>query len=294
MAAYMASLNDLAPDALEARYEEEYAEYQEETARIKAAKAELAQRTEQARFFNQPSANADFVHWSKAAHWTLDEANALILGKAPEIVNWRSVKSYVEKSPFAFQYSRIRDLALRAERVFQLSDPVLPTDFLDWAKRLDIPIPERLESELAARSDVSGDWKAKYEDLSDRYIDDLKGTNAALDEAAATVTKLSERLERLQKERDDFAGQLKGLEAIGLKDPEKLGNRERSTLLKMVIGMAVAGYTYDPSKARNPAVSDIVNDMARLGVAISDDTARNWLREATKLLPKDPSAPSNK
>lgn len=33
------------------------------------------------RFFNRPHAKADFIHWSKAAHWTLDEAVALCLAR---------------------------------------------------------------------------------------------------------------------------------------------------------------------------------------------------------------------
>ena len=31
-------------------------------------------REEEARFFNQPQAKADFDYWSKAEHWSLDEA----------------------------------------------------------------------------------------------------------------------------------------------------------------------------------------------------------------------------
>lgn len=42
--------------------------------------------------FNLPSANADFVHWAKAAHWTLDEAIALSFGKEPEIVTWKKIE----------------------------------------------------------------------------------------------------------------------------------------------------------------------------------------------------------
>jgi hypothetical protein len=41
----------------------------------------IAEREEQALFFNQPQAAADYVHWSKMAHWTLDEAIALSFWK---------------------------------------------------------------------------------------------------------------------------------------------------------------------------------------------------------------------
>jgi hypothetical protein len=45
------------------------------------------QEKERQRFFNQPTAFADFDHWSRAAHWTLEEAAALSFGRNPEVVN---------------------------------------------------------------------------------------------------------------------------------------------------------------------------------------------------------------
>ena len=47
---------------------------------------------DQRQFFNQPRAAADFDYWSKMTHWTLDEAIALSFGKAPEVVNEKSLK----------------------------------------------------------------------------------------------------------------------------------------------------------------------------------------------------------
>lgn len=64
-----------------------------------------------------------------------------------------------------------------------------------------------------------------------------------------------------------------------------LGTRERETLLKIIIGMAVEGYRYDPNAKRNIAVSEIVKDLEALGVAVSDDTVRKYLKSASQLLP---------
>jgi hypothetical protein len=96
------------PEELQTLYEHE----QEKERHELQAKAE---REEQQRFFNLPNAKADFTHWSKAAHCTLDEAVALSFGKAPEVVNWARVKELVHISPFAFKYGRVRDLVLRAK-----------------------------------------------------------------------------------------------------------------------------------------------------------------------------------
>jgi hypothetical protein len=73
----------------------------------------VAEREEQQQIFQSAFCEADFAHWSKAAHWTLDEAIALSFGKAPEVVRWERVNAYVNVSPFAAKYARVRDLALR-------------------------------------------------------------------------------------------------------------------------------------------------------------------------------------
>jgi len=56
-------------------------------------------------------------------------------------------------------------------------------------------------------------------------------------------------------------------------------------LLKLVIGMAVRGYVYDPKAARSDSVTEIVKDLALVGVPLDDDTVRKWLREAAEQLP---------
>ena len=60
----------------------------------------------------------------------------------------------------------------------------------------------------------------------------------------------------------------------------ELSTRERDTLLKLVIGMAIEGYRYDPLAARNEAPSEIAGDLAKHGIEVSDDTVRKWLKEA--------------
>lgn len=69
----------------------------------------------------------------------------------------------------------------------------------------------------------------------------------------------------------------------------ELGKRERETLLKLVIGMAVAGYKHVPGAARSHAPSEIASDLLRLGLAVSDDTVRTWLKVAAEaVMPTNP------
>jgi hypothetical protein len=62
---------------------------------------------------------------------------------------------------------------------------------------------------------------------------------------------------------------------------------ERSTLLKMIIGMAVGGYGYQPNAARSNVPADIAGDLAKNGIELTDDTVRKWLNKAaSEVLPK--------
>jgi hypothetical protein len=170
--AYRAELAALAPNDLAARFDAERGKEAEET-------RQQLEREEGERFFHHPRAKADFEHWAKAAHWTLDEAIALSFGKAPEVVRWDAVTNFVKQSPFAFAYQRRRDLALRAVQWKQLYDPVLPGIFLAWAKRSDLPVPPELEAAVTARGVTIADWQSLYERLSETY-ERLSQANAEL------------------------------------------------------------------------------------------------------------------
>jgi hypothetical protein len=63
------------------------------------------------------------------------------------------------------------------------------------------------------------------------------------------------------------------------KVPE-LTTRERQTALKLILGMALGGYGYDPKAERSTTITEIVGDLAQRGISITDDTVRKWLKEA--------------
>lgn len=59
---------------------------------------------------------------------------------------------------------------------------------------------------------------------------------------------------------------------------------ERDSLLKIVLGMAMAAYDYKPSAPRNPATGEsrgsISADLQRLGLTLDADTVRKFIKEA--------------
>ncbi|WP_426145283.1 hypothetical protein [Polaromonas sp. DSR2-3-2] len=65
-----------------------------------------------------------------------------------------------------------------------------------------------------------------------------------------------------------------------------LGTTERNNLLKLVIGMAVKGYSHDPAAKKSATPKEIADDLAALGISIDPDTVRKYLKEsANTVLP---------
>jgi hypothetical protein len=224
------------------------------------AKREL---DEQQRFFNLPSAKADFTHWSKAAHWTLDEAVALSFGKAPEVVKWESVKEYVSISPFAVKYGRVRDLALRAKAWGQLYDPVLPGIFLAWARRMEVEVPPELVVQVEARGIVIADWKDMFDKLKTQLDEYMAAAQTRFTENKGTIAELTQERDRL---RECVAELEQAVQEAPVKEKPLLA-KERQSALKLIIGMAIKRYQYDPAVARNDATGKIYHDLELLGMA---------------------------
>jgi hypothetical protein len=285
VAQYRAELLALPSEELEGLVEVEREKQRAEF----AAKIE---REERQRFFNQPYARADFEHWSRAAHWTLDEAIALSFGKAPERVNWETVKPLIHLSAFAFQYQRRRDLALRAKLSKQLFDPVLPGFFLAWAKRTDLKVSPDLEAAVTARGVLVADWKTHYDDLKAKYDELHRNWGDNYDELHKGWMEICEdknkKIADLQQQLADAEANAASAESGISRDPleKPLGTRERESLLKLIIGMALGGYGYDPIAGRSEQPAQIATDLATAGVPLDVDTVRKWLKQGADLLPR--------
>lgn len=59
-----------------------------------------------------------------------------------------------------------------------------------------------------------------------------------------------------------------------------LSSKERDSLLKLVIGMALDGYGYDPKASRSPVPRQISESLETRGIHIDEDTVRKWLNQA--------------
>ena len=282
--AYATELANLPTAELEALFESErQKEWQQSVARREAE--------EQGRFFNAPSSRADFAHWAKATYWTLEEAIALSFGKSPDAVSWKRLERYQHVSPFVAEYAKVRDLATRAKNWKQLYDPVMPGIFLAWAQRNDITYPEELATLVEQYGHNIRDWQTAYGELQAaferqkaEYEEEAAKAMRGAAEVLTTIESLRDEVTELAGERKALLARLKAVESAG----KPLNPKERDSVLKLIIGMAVAGYSYDPKAQRSPITKEITDDIASIGLTIDQDTVRRWLQEAAGLLPREP------
>lgn len=71
-------------------------------------------------------------------------------------------------------------------------------------------------------------------------------------------------------------------------DPERLSSQQtrlQNNLYRLIIGMAVRGYRYDPDASQNDAIADIAADMQALGIKVGIASIRKYLKTAKEFLP---------
>lgn len=86
-----------------------------------------------------------------------------------------------------------------------------------------------------------------------------------------------------------FSNDLETRHQAGQIAPPGVGNlklSEKQSVLRLVAGMAIQGYKYDPSSNRNECITEIQSDLDFLGIGLDAKTIRKWLKEATAILPK--------
>ena len=275
-----------------------------------------ADEKEMGRFFNKPAAQADFDHWSKMAYWDIDEAVALSLGKGPEKVKWKEVATYTQVSAFAENFARRRDLARRAVNMGQLFDPVVPAIFLRWTRQIDLSAPDKLIQLVEQRAQTTTDWATALKNSQDEHAQTIANAKKEKDELFKWAKEQQEKTLRWGKEqhsktlemgktmvdqaladkietvlqRDQIISQLNEkiaelqsiLDHSSTASKDILNPKSRLSLLKLVLGMAIDGYGFDPKESKSPLAKETVDRLATLGIAIDEDTVRRWLREAAQ------------
>lgn len=220
-------------------------------------------------FYARVTAEMDVDHWSRTAYWTVEEAAALSLGKDPREVTRLKVEAIRPPNRFASEYLARLDILERAQTMHQLYHSTNLTRFLAWIEHTRFPMPEALVDAAKAIHRLEVDWKGEYQKLKEKFEKYAQETSENFENFATLTSNLEGTVST------EFAKAKAG----------SLGARERESLLKLVIGMAIKGYGHDPHKSRTSTASEIASDLAALGIALSDDTVRAYLQEARDLLP---------
>jgi len=122
---------------------------------------------ERAHWSNQPSAlatSAIYDHWSRAAHWRMEEAAALLIARNPASINTKIARKDPVGSDTLKSYLSVFDLISRAFTAGQIEFNNAPGGYLAWAHRNRINVPAALEAAVREHGHQVDDWKG----ISDR------------------------------------------------------------------------------------------------------------------------------
>ncbi len=228
-------------------------------------------------------ARADYGIWSKVAYWTLDEAISLSFGLNPNIVNWETIKSHINTSPFAKKYEEIRFLAYRAKIAQQLGDPTLPESFIVWAKDNEIEFPEELEEKIIARGGNTESWKTRYKELFEKY----KKRTEEYEELLNLNISSNKEIEDLRNQLNEIKERDKRKEIN--KQPNNTSGVTRSRNVARICFAAVCidkfNWDEDPS-AVGKIRTRILNNVMNGKVKGDDETIRGYLEKGREDIKK--------
>jgi hypothetical protein len=180
------------------------------------------------------SADADFHYWSKVGLWSLDESVALLLGKSPEGVSWKSVQAFVAVSDFAREYERVRGLAQDSVAMRGGRAPVQPSEVLAWAVATGIEVPAGLLAAAEARRlrklKIAGARPVRKADAGHPPVVVLTREIPVL--TAVVDATVPQRRDRLRRRRDELRKQGVRDFAKRLAAEEGVSPKRLRTLLK--------------------------------------------------------------
>ncbi len=201
----------------------------------------------------------DYKKWVVIGSCKPQVAASLILGINPDI-------AFREGSPLDW-----REVCFHVKEVEEVHYVLCSNSVLWWDYR-DRSIFQHVDLALKNCIDVSSDLLDLIKKIFINYTADDQGN------FIEQHPYLAKKLDLLVPE---LAPEDKRLPKITL--PEL----ERNTMLKVMLGMAIDGYGYDPSASRNPATGNkkgsIRAGLQSIGFDVDEDTIRKYLTEAENL-----------
>lgn len=176
-------------------------------------------------------------------------------------------------------------------------DMLKQEDVRTWCESIGrawcIPLPEKtnVKNEIVIQATNGGDVFLERLQQSERenavLLEDNNQLSGDLTKALETITHQKQQLidaaERLKvaiREQASFQAEFDILKA------DALEGKTKSTLLRIIGGIAMSGCGLVIHANRIDGISQAVNDLALMGVSIKEDTLRKHLKAAAELIPK--------
>jgi hypothetical protein len=188
----------------------------------------------------------DWDHWRRMDEWTIGEATCLLLEVDPDSARGRSITEMRRLSQ-TMSTSCDRETWTRAKKI---SDLVWASHSKGKLRTIRVMYPEGGSPPALAPSE----WLAW-----------ARGKNLAIPKELDGITSATTSAPLVEK---------------------TFQTKERETLLKLVVGLAIKGFDYQPKAGRSNTVKEIAAALEGLGIGMDEDTIRNKLQEAAKLLPR--------
>lgn len=226
--------------------------------------------------FHNDDMDCDYDLWSGKFYWTVDEATALSFGKDPEKFKWNDepwgVKALVDDSPFATYFVQLRKVIMADQTVGLLPEFLPPHLYLDWAARRGVDIPHLLDEKVRVSSPFLKRF-AEYETLA-KQTERLEIEN----------WELKQKIQWLEHRLADAAAPSK---------PDVGNTREKNTLLRIILGLAIKHYAF-PKPSRNAVAEKISETLSAVdadlgyvpgeGVSVGAQTIGDKLKEARNIV----------
>ena len=273
-------------------FEYVFDEYSKHEEAIKQMIKENDDAEERKRVFNSLASNAtdlDYEFWSKLEYWTLEEGLALSFGKNPKIITSDKIKPYAEThykngkrqgaSPFAIEYEQRMELAKRAIIFKKLYEYSLPILFLGWLKEMGLKFPISLEQKIIKNKGKINSWKDNFDLLKINYDTFAANANNEITDLKQALNQANIRIAELDKITSVSVKASNSYENNDL-----LPDKSATSLLTILLAIAVKHYRYDPTDKKSTATSNIIHAVSEIGLEITDKTVKSWLDKAVEKL----------
>jgi hypothetical protein len=238
-------------------------------------------------------ANANYGQELQKPNWTTADAVPILLGKDPVFLNVRDIEANQATEEIALEAARLRLLVSQAQEIGDLAQKFRPVEFINWAIRQHVHVPEGLLKVAKDRRLPITGFPDDLKILSDAYdalqkksalrLSSLKEQNTGMGQLCCEQKSELEICNRRIKELEaNLAAQVLSLAERPIetveKKPDKISSlsRKYNKAVLLLYGVIKIKYGIEFGKA-TIVLKPIIEDLANRGITVDDETLRDHL-----------------